>query len=154
MKKFILIIISFAALIYATAQYEDVKDYCTSSETKSKCKGKLSPFKYDASKLTRITFKKEKQFKELEIPLYFGEKYRLIWNTEGCPQKITINVYNKKYDSKKRQLIWSSKDQSGGHEFIWEPEKSRKMYIDYVIPATNDIIKKGCVVFVLGYKIK
>lgn len=154
MKQIIFSILVCSFIAGAVAQYNTIKDYCTSSETKKKCKAKLSPFKYDASKLSRITFKDKKQFKELEIPMYFGEKYRLIWNTEGCPQKIGINVYNRKFDSKKRQLLWSNRDKMNETEFVWEPDKSRKMFIDYDIPTTTDTIKKGCVVFVLGYKIK
>ena len=51
--------------------------------------------------------------------------------------------------------IFTSKDfPPEQKEYIWDPKKSKKMYVDYVVPATNDTLKKGCVVMVLGYLAK
>jgi hypothetical protein len=159
MKRYIALMffIGIGNLVLAQSGTTEVPDYCeSSSDYKKAAKEMLKPdFSYDASKTTKITYKNKPQLKELEIPLYMGEKYRFVFNTEGLPQSIDINIYNKKLEAKNRQLIWSSRNQSGDeHILIFEPEKSRKMYINYVIPPTTDEEKKGCIVFVLGYKIK
>ena len=151
-KKITVSLVLISALFFAVAQTQPIIDYCKSTTTKKKCKKALSPYKYDASKLTRITLKNKPQMKELEIPLYFGEKYRFVFGTEGLPQPIDINIYNKKFEAKKRSLLWSSKQFPKSQKvFTWEPKSSKKLYITYDIPVTKDSLKKGCVVFLLGY---
>ena len=137
-------------------QTTEILDTCNSAEAKKACKKALKPgFEYDAAKSTKFTFKNKKQFKELEVPLYMGEKYRFVFNTEGLPQQIDIEIYDKRYESKKRELLFSSRTfEENTKEYIYEPEKSRRVYIDYIVPPTNDTIKKGCVVFALGYMLK
>ncbi|MBL4625316.1 MAG: hypothetical protein JKY42_09290 [Flavobacteriales bacterium] len=160
MKKIVIIsALAVSTLLLAfTGSIEssgEVVDYCTSSETKKKCKHLLDPYSYDASKRSSITFKNKPQMKELEIPLYIGEKYRIIFSREGLPQEVDINIYDHKFGAKHRKLLFSSKDfPADQKEYTWEPEHSKKMYIDYTIPPTNDTIKKGCMVMVLGYLAK
>lgn len=160
MKKiaiFSILIISTGLLAFTPGetQTDEIPDSCTSSETKKKCKGLLEDYSYDASKRSSITFQNKPQLKELEIPLYIGEKYRFVFSTEGMPQDVVISVYDHKYESKHRELLFTTKDAPKDQtEFVWEPEKSKKMYIDYEIPPTDDDIKKGCVVMVLGYLAK
>jgi hypothetical protein len=161
MKKIIIIsVVALSILIAFTSvskkeQAGEIIDSCTSSETKKKCKQLLDPYSYDASKRSSITFKNKSQMKELEIPLYIGEKYRIIFSKEGLPQDVEINVYDHKFESKHRNLLFTSKDfPPEQKEYTWEPKKSKKMYIDYAVPPTNDTIKKGCIVMVLGYLAK
>lgn len=155
MKPYIISIFFVVLAPIGIAQYNEIQDFCTSAETKSKAKELLGEYKYDASKLTRITFKNKPQTKEIEVPLYFGEDYRFVFSIEGAPEPINIKVYNKSFDAKKRDLLWEAKPETEGQtEFVWEPEKSRKVYVSYDIPATSGDMKKGCAVFVVGYKIK
>lgn len=153
MRKITFLLLFTLSVNLVSAQTSDeIPDYCTSTETKKKCKESLGDYSYDASKATKITFKEKPQLKELEIPLYMGEKYRFIFSKEGLPQNVDIEVWDHKFESKKRELLFSSKDfPADQKEYIWEPEKSRKMYVNYKIPPTDDVEKKGCVVFVLGY---
>jgi hypothetical protein len=160
MKNFIIIsLLALSAVLVAFTsgkkQAAEIVDYCTSSETKKKCKLMLDPYSYDASKRSSITFKNKPQMKELEIPLFMGEKYRVIFSKEGLPQDVDINIYDHKFEAKHRKLLFSSKDfPTDQKEYTWEPEHSKKMYIDYKIPPTNDTIKKGCLIMVLGYLAK
>lgn len=155
MKRIFAVILLSALFVALASQTKIIIDSCTSIETKKKCKEALKPFKYDASKLSRITFKTKPQIKELEIPLFFGEKYRFVFNTEGLPQDIDINIFDKRFEAKKRELLWTNKGAKAGQtQFVWEPKKAKKMYVTYDIPVTSDTIKRGCVVFVLGYKTK
>ncbi len=132
-----------------------IKDYCTSSESRKKAKLTLKPYKYDAGKTNKFTFKAKEQSREIEVPLFLGERYRMVFNTEGMPQHIGIEIYDKKSTHKKKQLLFSNKDiPTDQTEFVFEPEKSKTLYVNYSIPVTNDTIKKGCVLFVLGFQSK
>jgi len=144
------------AFFTLTAQSSsEMMDYCTSSVTKKKAKSALAPYKYDGSKTTRVMFKYTEQRKEIEIPLYFGERYRMVFNREGTPQKVDISVYNKSYTQKNRELLWSSKNEPDNQDqFVFEPKRARKMFVNYDIPSTNDTLKKGCMIMLLGYAIK
>jgi hypothetical protein len=130
---------------------------CDSVALKKEIKELLKPdYNYDSSKITHITFKNKKQLKEIEIPLFIGERYKFIFNTKALPQDVSIKIYNKKIGSKKRTLLFSNEKylQNGEKVYAWEPEKARRLYLDYEIPVTNDTIKKGCSVFMIGYKLK
>ena len=137
------------------AGYQTIKDYCTSSESRKKAKQTLKPFQYDAGKTNKFTFKNKEQVREIEVPLFVGERYRFVFNTEGLPQPIGIEIYDKKSTSKNKSLLFSNADiPADQKEFVFEPEKSKKLYVNYTVPVTNDTIKKGCVLFVLGYQSK
>ncbi len=154
MKKAALLLLALVSVIGLTSQVPTpVQDFCKSSETRKKCKELLKPYKYDASKVSKFTFRNKVQKKEIEIPLYIGEKYQFVFSTEGLPQPVDIEIYDKKSTSKKRKLLFSNKEVAD-EEFTFQPDKSRKLYINYTVPATNDTIKKGCVIFVLGYQPK
>ena len=128
---------------------------CPSSELKSEIKPKLKPdYKYDSSKTTRISMTNEKQVKEIEVPLFIGEKYKFIFNAKELPSDINITIYDKKIGKKNREILYSNakEKESGESTFEFEPTKSRTMYINYDIPASTEK-KSGCVVFLLGYRI-
>lgn len=128
---------------------------CDAKKLKGEIKGELKPdYKYDSSKITRIVYKDKEQLKEVEVPLFIGEKYRFVFNTKSLPKQVEINVYNKKAGMKKRKLLYSSsKEKDTDNIFVWEPEKSRKMYINYKVPPGSAADQRGCVVFLLGYKL-
>lgn len=163
MKKYSILLITAILLSFPGFSQDDdddsssgdIPDYCTSTETKKKLKEMLGDYSYDASKSTKITFKDKPQLKELEIPLFMGEKYKFIFSKDGLPEDVDIEVWDHKYESGKRELLFTSKDfPANQKDFEWEPDKSRKMYINYIIPPTSDVTKKGCVIFVLGYHTK
>lgn len=157
MKKLLVIalVAGSAALMAFQYQNNPIKDYCNSSEARKASKKTLEPYEYDAAKTNKFTFKKKVQKREIEVPLFLGERYRFVFNTSGLPQPIDIEVYDKSSDRKKRTLLYSTKDATPeGDEFIWEPERSKKCFVNYTVPVTNDTIKKGCVVMVVGFKSK
>jgi hypothetical protein len=126
---------------------------CDSKVLKEKAKDMLDPFKYDSSELTRILYKKKESVKEVEVPLFIGEKYRFVFVLEALPKPVEIQIYNKDKESKNRKLLFSSKD-AGADKKTWEFEisKSRHVYVDYVIPPTEVGSYSGCAVFSVGYK--
>jgi hypothetical protein len=157
MKKHILLLtLALASVCFAGFKVvQKTKDICNPVELKKKCKSSLDPLTYDSAKLTRITFTKKPAKISTEVPLSLFGGYRIVFNTEGMPKKIGINVYNKDKESKKRELLFSNKDSLDNNTtLIFNPGKhTRKVYIDYDVPADSLNLKiKGCVYFVLGYK--
>src|SRR5438132_397250 len=83
---------------------------CDQKALKEKAKKLLDPYKYDVAKVTGIIYKDKPTLKEIEVPLFIGEKYRLVFNAEALPKQVIINLYNREKDSKKRKLLFSSKE--------------------------------------------
>lgn len=153
MKKLIFtsILTSFILFSFTSSTPE-----CDPASLKTEAKEKLKPYKYDSAKLSKVTFKKEAQRMEVEVPLFIGESYRFVFNTKQLSKKIGISIYNKSFDSKKRELLYSNKDVSDTTSlFSFEPDKmARKMFVNYEIPEDAEApgTEKGCVLFLLGYK--
>ena len=126
---------------------------CNAKELKEKAKVLLEPFKYDSSELTRIIYKKKESVKEVEVLLFVGEKYRIVFELEALPKHVDVMVYNKDKDSKNRKLLFSSKDKDADKkEFQFEVSKTRHIFVDYIIPPTETGSYSGCAVFMVGYK--
>jgi hypothetical protein len=152
MKKYINLTCALIVFL-STTSFQNGDILCDSKTLKEKAKSALGPYKYDSSELTRIIYKKTETVKEIEIPLFIGEKYRFIFNLEALPKNIEIQIYNKDKDSKNRKLLFSSKD--GGidrKELQWEVSKVRQVYINYIIPPTEDGSYSGCALFIICYK--
>lgn len=151
MKKitpYILLVLTVSLFAFQIAQE------CDATALKKELKRELRPdFKYDSSKTSRFTYKAKVQGKEIEVPLFMGEKYRFLFNTAGVPEDIKIEIYNKKLGHKKRKLLYSLDKKEGQHIYSFEPKKSRRMYINYTIPEISEEELSGCMIFVLGYRL-
>lgn len=155
MKKVIFYSTILVLLLTTTAlKLEEVQ--CVAADLKKELTPLLKPeYKYDSSKITRVLYKKEAFQSGIEVPLFMGEKYRFLFNTAGLPKDIEINIYDKKPTSKKKTALFtlSNVKEAGKHIYFFEPEKSKKMYVVYTVPAIEEENLKGCVVFLLGYKL-
>lgn len=130
---------------------------CDPKKLKDDCKPYMESYNYDLSKLQRFTYKNKPQLKEYELDLYYKEKYRFIFNVTDVPIPIVISIYNKDKDHKNRKLLFTTSGEPADKKFFtFEYTHSRRVYIDYEIPAdtTNKsgMLQTGCVMFVLGYK--
>ncbi len=152
MKNYIKSITVFCLfIILVSFQSGDV--LCNSKDLKDKAKKQLDPFQYDNFELTRIMYKSKETFKEIEIPLFIGEKYRLVFEMEALPKKVLVEIYNKEKENKKRKLLFSSKDiPDDKTEFVYEVSKARRIYVNYIIPAGDETAKSGCALYMIGYK--
>lgn len=152
MKKIILICF-FSSFLFLAFSLSTTQE-CNSTELKKAARALLKPYKYDSAKLTKYTFKDQPQKLEVEVPLFIGEKYRFIFNSQAMNQKIGISIYNKKNGSKKRELLFSNESIPDSQEqFMFEPGKGRKLFVNYDIPANQDsVVKKGCVLFLVGFE--
>ena len=124
---------------------------CDQKEVKTILEPLVKPFIPDGFKLTKILFRKQPQKKEVEIPLYFGENYRIIFLTSKMPTNIGINIYNKASTAKKRTLLFSNKDLPKTETLKFETDRAKDFFVEYDIPAT-DSMSSGCVSFMIGYE--
>jgi hypothetical protein len=151
MTKIIKPIVSIV-IVFVLMAFQGGDVLCNSKELKEKAKLALEPYKYDSSELTRILYKAKETVKEVEVPLFIGEKYRIVFELEALPKQVEVQIYNKDKDSKNRKLLFSSKDMGDKKEFQFEVSKVRHVYVDYIIPPTEAGSYSGCAVFMVGYK--
>lgn len=140
-------------LVFVLMAFQGGDILCNAKELKEKAKNALEPYKYDSSELTRIMYKKKESIKEVEVPLFIGEKYRIVFELEALPKQVEVQIYNKDKESKNRKLLFSSKSIGADKkEFQFEVSKVRHVYVDYVVPPTEEGSYSGCAVFMVGYK--
>lgn len=151
MKKIIKPIVSII-LVFVLMAFQGGDVLCNAKDLKEKAKNTLEPYKYDSSELTRILYKKKESVKEIEVPLFIGEKYRMVFELEALPKQVEVQIYNKSKDSKNRKLLFSSKSIGDKKEFMFEVSKVRQVYVDYIVPPTEEGSYSGCAVFMVGYK--
>jgi hypothetical protein len=151
MKKIIKPIVS-TILVFVLMAFQGGDVLCNAKDLKEKAKNTLEPYKYDSSELTRILYKKKESVKEIEVPLFIGEKYRMVFELEALPKQVEVQIYNKSKDSKNRKLLFSSKSLGDKKEFMFEVSKVRQVYVDYIVPPTEEGSYSGCAVFMVGYK--
>lgn len=142
----------YTILVFVVMAFQGGDVLCNAKELKEKAKSTLEPYKYDSSELTRILYKKKETIKEVEVPLFIGEKYRIVFEMEALPKQVEVQIYNKDKDSKNRKLLFSSKDMADKKEFIFEVSKVRRVFVDYIVPPTEEGSYSGCAVFMVGYK--
>jgi hypothetical protein len=149
-----MVTIGFAAMGQA---YE----HCDVKELKDTCKNYIDrPYRYDASNIILIQYKKKQQVKEVELPMFIGETYKLIFNTYGLPPGIQIDVYSKSIESDGRKSVFSCNSSDTRKVYVYSTEHwHTKLYIDYTIPANKNSTGSddspdvaGCGVVVVGYK--
>lgn len=148
MKKLIFAFVIGIAFAFTTIQSVD---NCDKQALSASCRKKMDPFKYDSQKFTKIVFSKKAQQMEVEVPVFVGEKYRLVFNTSALPKPIKVNVYTKDKDAGKREAIFTTK--AGDPEQSFDVPRVRKLFVDYDVPADSTNSKSsGCMVFMVGYK--
>lgn len=125
---------------------------CDSKTLKKEGIAELNPYFYSAAKVNTITYDYKSTRKEIEVPLFKGEKYKMVFNKKALPKDVIIEVYDKDQTSSNRSPLFTSKD-SNESIVTFEPKKSKKMYVNYVIPEAGDIKEDGCLVFILGYQL-
>lgn len=156
MKKYIFFSVALISAFILMSFYGEPTITCNAKAIKDKAKTFLDPYKYDSAELTRVMYKNKEVFKETEVALFIGEKYKLAFNTEALPKKIDISIYDKDLDSRKRTLLFSNKDiPFETKQFTYEPkDRTRHLYVDYTIPKADSSAASGCVVFMVGFQIK
>ena len=156
MKKTILFSLLTVLVILTTSAIQSSTNDCDVRGLKNELIRGLRPdFKYDSFKATRFVYKNEKQVIEIAAPLFKDENFRFLMNTAGLPKNIEIKFFDKKKGSKNRKELFAVKDtpEDGKNIYVFEPEVSKKIYLNYIIPKTTKQNLTGCMVCVIGYNL-
>ncbi|HTL82296.1 MAG TPA: hypothetical protein VL651_11350, partial [Bacteroidia bacterium] len=99
-------------------------------------------------------YKKKETLKEIEIPVFIGEKYKFVFNTAGLSRDVKISLYNKDKEAKNRKELFSFSSTDGEKIKSYIPEGGKThFYVDYDLPAVSDSLPPSeCMVLMLGYK--
>lgn len=151
MKKMILACISIAAVLTLSSAIQG-DETCESKTLKKEGISELDPFYYSAAKVNVIEYDYKASRKEIEVPLFKGEKYKMVFNKKGLPKDILIEIFDKDKSHENRNPLFTTKDNTD--EIVsYSPEKSKKLYVRYTVPQADGIKEPGCIVFVLGYQL-
>ena len=156
-------------------------------EYRRNCRNALKPFRYDGSLTTHYSYKEYTYAKEIEIATIQKEEYRLSFNAMGVKNDgITIRIYDKAKRFNSRVLLYEkenvanteftietsplleklkeAKREDNVEEEIIKHLRLKKLYVDYIIPATDRIIEmdqetgveykvvtKGAIILAVGY---
>ena len=154
MKRSALFLLPLSVICIAlTCAFIQTTEVCDSKALKEKAKAALDPYKYDSGKLTKLYYKKKEALKELEIPLFLGETYKMVWNTEALTRNVQVTVYNKSKEEKGRKELFSFNTSSAEKIHTFNPDRRSKVFVDYSMPAVSDSLPQPeCMVMMLGYK--
>lgn len=156
MKKIVQILGIFVLFIAVTAAGNKrvSNGSCSNSEAKFKAIDSLDTYFYASSKISSINYTYKTSVKEVEVPLFKGEKYRMVFNRQDLPKNVEVEIYDKSRESDGRTLLYSSKTEGNGSTILtYEPKKAKNLFINYVIPPAQGSDETGCMVFVLGYQL-
>lgn len=112
----------------------------------------LNPFYYSASKVNVVNYDYKVSRKEIEVVLFKGEKYKMVFNKKGLPKDVIIDIFDKDKSHSKRNSLFTSEGNSA-QIISYSPEKSKTMYVRYTIPKADEVNESGCIVFILGYQL-
>lgn len=150
MKKLILTFFSIASIIGLSSAIIDSD--CDTRTLKKEGITELNPFYYSAAKVNIINYDYKASRKEIEVPLFKGEKYKMVFNKKGLPQDVLIEIFDRDKTHEHRKPVFTTEG-SNTDVVSYSPEKSRKMYVRYTIPKADDVKESGCLVFLLGYQL-
>jgi|SRR6185437_963545 len=125
---------------------------CDIRKMSDSCKRQMKPFLYSTQSAMHVALKSEPQVKDIDVPAFGGEKYRVVINTSGMPQGTEVGVYDADQTHKKRKQFFTTAD-LGISDFETEV-KSGKLVIEYTLPAATSNVFNGCAVVVIGYENK
>jgi hypothetical protein len=156
MKKTILYSLLVGIITLTTSAIQNKTSTCDIRTLKNEALKNLKPdYRYDSAKTTRFLYTNKEQVIEIAAPLFKDEKFRFIFNTAGLSKDIEIKFFDKKRGSKNRKQLFSLSDikEDGKNIYIYEPNISKKIYLNYIIPRTTKKDLSGCVVCVIGYNL-
>lgn len=151
MKQIIVNFILVATILFTTSGIPPAKVDCEIKTLKKEGITELSPYYYSSSKITEVKYRDSAYSKEIAVPLFKGEEYRMVFNGKALPAGVEINIYDKDKSFENRKPIYTTSS-SASKVIVYEPTKAKRHYISYRIPA-GETIKDACMVFVLGYQL-
>ena len=121
----------------------------------AKYKTQLIPFPYDGYLSEEIVPGPEEKKEIISFTAFRGVSYRLIFcvTDEGAP--VTIRVYDRAAKEPNRKKVFDSSEMGDSTYYIFEPQVSRRYYIEYSVPINeNGKTKKTNMVMIIGANVK
>ncbi len=138
------LIYTCAFLIISALDISTISDEtCDTKTLKKEGISELNPFFYSAAKVNQVNYDYKASRKEIEVPLFKGEKYKLVFNKKGLPKDVLIEIYEKDKSHSSRGPLFTTKGSTEG-VVSYTPKKSKKLYVNYVIPKADGIKEGGC----------
>jgi hypothetical protein len=125
---------------------------CDINSMTDSCKHHLKPFLYDAINAQHVTLKSVPQEKEVNIPAFSGQHYRIIINISAMPKGTQVGVYDQDGTKKKRKELYTYTD--NGQLGVCDLQShTGRLFIDFTIPAAAPTLPpSGCSVITVGYE--
>ncbi|HRE74793.1 MAG TPA: hypothetical protein PK637_05655 [Flavobacteriales bacterium] len=135
---------------------------------KQKSRDNLKPYRYDGTNVTHFSYSGFTQKREIEVLLFNGNEYRLVFNAEGATKPLDIEIYDKPSDNQGRVKLHEVKSVTGQENISIQTDVLnakykelknskdvvlKRIYVDYIISA-NDTREpaSGFMVLTYGYK--
>lgn len=126
---------------------------CNIKGMSDSCKKYIRPFLYGGVNALHIPLRTSAQEKEINIPAFTGERYRIIIDISAMPQGTTVVVSDQDNTHKKRKEFYTLGDAARRIGFIDAVSKSGRFFVDYEIPPnTGNAGASGCAVIMFGYE--
>lgn len=129
-----------------------IQAQCNAKKMAKACKSNLKPYTYDGYGTAELTFNDKPHIVKMEFTAYAGEKYRLVFCSEGYKEKVNLNIYNAPEKSKRREKVYDTSQ--GIDDLYWQfsPTKSGTYYIEIEVPPSVDgTTKTGCITMLIGF---
>lgn len=113
----------------------------------------MSGYTFDALKPTNVKKGGVEGVKEIGMVLLKDMEYKFVFDMADAPEGTVIELYDLELGKEDRKQLWTSEGSSPDAEGIISvvPQGySRRVYINYITPDGNS--KRGCIMFMLGYK--
>ncbi|HXB10351.1 MAG TPA: hypothetical protein VNZ45_00075, partial [Bacteroidia bacterium] len=126
---------------------------CEIKKLTDSCRVRLKPFQYDGTNALHLPLLPVSQEKEISLPGFSGQRYRIIINISAMPPGTIVAIYDQDKTHKKRKLLYTLTDQGSRIGFLDSECKSGKFFIDYEIPAKDKKYPpQGCAVILFGFE--
>ena len=111
-----------------------------------------NPYKYNGYWMSEFTFDQKSKKIEGHFVAFEGEKYHIVFCSSGFEELIKICVYDKSSRIEKdRTKLYDSSQSKEKNYWSFEPKESGDYFIEYSIPPSNNgLLKKSCVVLIIG----
>lgn len=144
-------ILIFSMLIFSM---QSAIAQCNAKSIMKACKPNVQkPYKYDSYVISELKFDKKPKIVEVVFTAFEGQKYKLIFCTNGFEEPVKLNIYNKNKTTKTgRKKLYDNEQGIDNNFWTFEPPKSGNYFIDYEVPVSLDgKPKSGCVILLIGY---
>ncbi len=150
---FLVPLLSFALTLEARGQKgQGAGADCDFKAGKERCMEEIGDFTYSSSRIDRMKAQKEPVRKNVVIPLFYDQPYRLILDRTDAPPGTNVTIFDKSPEEFGRRELFTTEEASSEKKvFVYEPpEDASRVNVQYNTAGGGEG-EKGCVVLVVSY---